>query len=83
MFLGLVATENSKAGLVTAIALESAPPAAAGPAAYFPLSWPAGLRFGSGQRDRLLFVSAEQAEQFEPSQKGLPSQGASFARIAT
>lgn len=35
VFLGLVATENSTAGLVTAIAQESALPAVAGPAACF------------------------------------------------
>lgn len=83
VFLGPVATENSTAGLVTAIVLESALPAVAGPAACFLVSWPAVLRPGSGQRYYPLFASAEQAEQFEPSQKTLPSPGAWVVRIAT
>lgn len=83
VFLGLVATENSTAGPVTEITLESALPVVAGPAACFPVSCPAGLHLGSGQRYCPLFVSAEQAEQFEPSQKALPSQEAWFVRIAT
>lgn len=81
--LGLAATENSTAGLVTAIALESALPVEAGPAAYFLVSRPAGLRPGSGQKCCPPFVSAEQAEQFESRQKALPSQGAWLVQIAT
>lgn len=83
VFLGLVATESSTAGPVTEIALESALPVVAGPAACFLVSCLAGLRFGSGQRYCPLFVSAEQAGQFEPSQKALPSQEAWFVRTAT